>query len=240
MAASQSRAFCRRCRSGSSAVGAEGHGERPGPGARRGWPTGCPSAASQSRAVLSWLPVRTRPAVGAERHRPDLGVAQRRPDGLSRRGVPEPRRLVVAAGDDAVALGAEGHRLDPLLVPQGRADAARRSRRPKPRRPVVAAGQDGVAVGAERDGLDRVAVRQRPADRLRRSRASQSRAVWSSLAVRMVRPSGLKSTARMKPSCAKDRPTAVRRPPRAGPSGRSRRSGRVRPSGLKATAATVC
>ena len=61
-----------------------------------GWPV----AASQSRAVLSSLPVSDGLAVGAERHGPDPALMrQRLAEGLAGRRVPEPRRLVAAPGE---------------------------------------------------------------------------------------------------------------------------------------------
>ena len=70
-----------------------------------GAPIGWPVAASHSRTVLSPLPEAMRVPVGAERHTGHrAGVAgQRRADRLAGGGVPQPHRLVVAAGDDARA-----------------------------------------------------------------------------------------------------------------------------------------
>ena len=80
-----------------------------------GWPTGWPVSASHSRTVLSSLPEAMRCAVGAERHAGHrVGVAgERLADGLAGVRVPQPHRLVVAAGGDARAVGAERHARSP-------------------------------------------------------------------------------------------------------------------------------
>ena len=69
-----------------------------------GSPIGWPVSASHSRTVLSTLPETMRVPVGAERHAGHrVGVAgQRLADRLAGVGVPQPHRLVVAAGDDAL------------------------------------------------------------------------------------------------------------------------------------------
>ena len=114
-----------------------------------GWPV----AASQSRAVLSSLPVRTVLPSGLNATACDRAlVRQGRPDGLAGGGVPEPRRLVLAAGEDGLAVGAERHGHDRALVRQGRPDGLAGGGVPEPRRLVLAAGEDGLAVGAERHG----------------------------------------------------------------------------------------
>ena len=68
-----------------------------------GWPTGWPVAASHSRTVLSAAAGGDPRAVGAERHAGHrVRVAgQRLADGLAGGRVPQPHRLVGAAGGDA-------------------------------------------------------------------------------------------------------------------------------------------
>ena len=87
-------------------------------------------------------------------------------------GVPEPQRLVVAAGDDALSVGAERHAVDSVGVAGERgADGLRQCRRP-----TVAASCRSLpvtmrcAVGAERHtGTRRVAGECGRADRVRRA-----------------------------------------------------------------------
>ena len=50
--------------------------------------------------------------------------------------------LIVAAGHDQAAVGAEGDGLDPIAVGQRRPQGLARRRVPEPGRPVLAAGQD--------------------------------------------------------------------------------------------------
>ena len=166
---------------------------------RRGGPTGSPVAASQSRAVPSSLPVRTRSPSGLKataltRSSCRRGGPMGAPVAASQsRAVWSrlPVRTVRPSGLKAIAsTDSSWTRGAPIGAPVAGV--------PEPRRVVLARGEDGPAVGAE-------------------------------------------GTARMKPSCAREQ--ARRWPwrrPRAGPSGRSRRSATVRPSGLKATAETVC
>ena len=67
------------------------------PGCVRGWPRGWPVAASQSRAVLSSLPVITVLPSGLNATAMDRALMrQGLAEGLARRRVPEPRRLVLA------------------------------------------------------------------------------------------------------------------------------------------------
>ncbi len=79
---------------------------------------------------------------------------QGRSDGLAGGRVPEPRRLVGAAGDEDLAVGAIRHGKDRALMAQGLADGLTGGRVPEPRRAIIAAGDDGLAVGAERRGID--------------------------------------------------------------------------------------
>ena len=76
-----------------------------------GAPTGWPVSASHSRTVLSSLPEAMRFPSGLNATLDTAsGVAgQRCADRLAGVGVPQPHRLVVAAGGDAVPVGAERH-----------------------------------------------------------------------------------------------------------------------------------
>ena len=120
-----------------------------------GWPV----AASQSRAVLSQLPVRTVLPSGlnaTDMHR--VRMRQGLADGLAGGGVPEPRRLVPAPGEDGLAVGAERHGPDRARMLQGLAEGLAGGGVPEPRRLVIAPGEDRLAVGAEGDRAHRVAV----------------------------------------------------------------------------------
>ena len=114
------------------AVGAEGHGRDPvarGPAAGR---SGRPVAASQSRAVLSQLPVRTvRPSGLNATEVISVLVAHRPADRPAGRDVPEPGRLVDAPGQHGAAVGAERHAEDRIRRGGTRARPSRRSRRPR-------------------------------------------------------------------------------------------------------------
>ena len=83
-----------------------------------GWPIGLPVAASQTRAVLSRDAVTMRLPSGlnaALNH--DIFMAfERLADRLAGRGVPDPRRLVLGRGDDALAVGAERRALDSVVM----------------------------------------------------------------------------------------------------------------------------
>ena len=115
--------------------------------------TGLPVAASHSRAVLSSEPVRTRAPSGEKATAADgARVSLERGDRLARRRVPQPRRLVLGAGQDARAVGREGDGRDAARVALERGDRLARRRVPQPRRLVVGAGQDARAVGREGDG----------------------------------------------------------------------------------------
>ena len=76
-----------------------------------GWPTGWPVAASHSRTVLSALPeaIRVPSGLNATLDTASGVAGQRLADGLAGGRVPQPHRLVVTAGDDARAVGAERH-----------------------------------------------------------------------------------------------------------------------------------
>ena len=90
----------------------------------KGDPIGWPVAASQSRAVLSLHPVRTVLPSGLNATRMTAprwcrGLA----DGPAGGGVPEPRRAVVAAGEDGLAVGAEGGGIDRTFVGEDRLES---------------------------------------------------------------------------------------------------------------------
>ena len=87
-----------------------------------------------------------------------VGVAgQRLADGLAGGGVPQPHRVVVAAGGDAGAVGAERHAVHRVGVAGQRlADGLAGVGVPQPHRVVVAAGGEPVPVGAERHAVHRV------------------------------------------------------------------------------------
>ena len=116
-------------------------------------------------------------------------------EGPARRRVPQPRRLVIAPGEHGLAVRAERHGPDRVLMNQGEAEGPARRRVPQPRRLVLAPGEHGLAVRAERHGR-----RPRPDASWGRPRgwpvaASHSRAVLSELPVSTVLPSGLNATA---------------------------------------------
>ena len=123
---------------------------------------------------------------------PVSGCADRLPGA----GVPQPHRVVEAAGGDAGAVGAErhaGHRVG--VAGERLADRLPGVGVPQPHRVVVAAGGDARAVGAERHAVHRAGV---AGERLRRSAcpvsASHSRTVSSALPETMRVPSGLNAT----------------------------------------------
>ena len=114
-------------------------------------------AASQSRAVLSSLPVRTVLPSGL--NATALTVALMRQgwaDGLAGGGVPEPRRPVRAPGQDGLAVGAERHGHDLALMRHGLAEGLARRRRPRaapclsslPVRTVLPSGLNATAMTA--------------------------------------------------------------------------------------------
>ena len=111
-------------------------------------------------------------------------AGERRADGLAGGRVPQPHRVVVAAGDDARAVGAERHADHRAGVAgERRAEGLAGGGVPQPHRVVGAAGGDAPAVGAERHAVDRAGVAgERRAERLPVA-ASQSRTVLSPLPV---------------------------------------------------------
>ena len=76
------------------------------------------------------------------------------PMGLPVGGVPEPRRLVIAPGEDGLAVGAERHGPDRALMHQGLADGLAGRRRPRaapscpssPVRTVLPSGLNATAL----------------------------------------------------------------------------------------------
>src|SRR6516165_9212711 len=88
-------------------------------------------------------------------------------DRLAGVGVPQPRRPIVAPGEDAVAVGTEARGVDAALV------AAEDDRWPvrvigvpEPRRPVLAPDEHRLAIGAERYRVDVALLRQGETERL--------------------------------------------------------------------------
>ena len=83
----------------------------------------------------------------------------------ARGDVPEMGGVLLAAGEDGAAVGAEGDEPDLALVPEGRPDRPAGGLVPELGRAVVAAGQDGAAVGADGQGAEAAVVPQRGRDR---------------------------------------------------------------------------
>ena len=69
--------------------------------------------------------------------------------------VPEPRGLILAAGQYGPTIGAEGHSPNFQSMPHGRAEGFSGRRVPLPRHPVGAPGEKGLAVRAICHGPDR-------------------------------------------------------------------------------------
>ena len=116
--------------------------------------------------------------------------------GLAGRRVPQPHRLVPARGGEGLAVGAEGHRRHPALVPlEGGAGLAGR-RVPQPHRRVAACGGEGLAVGAEGHGVHRVLVPLEGGAGLAGRRVPQPHRPVEPAEARVL-PSGLKATAFM-------------------------------------------
>ena len=82
---------------------------------------------------------------------------ERRDRGPGRR-VPQPRRLVQGAGENALAVGREGDRPDTVCVSHERRDRGPGRRVPQPRRLVQGAGENALAVGREGDRQDGACV----------------------------------------------------------------------------------
>ena len=158
-----------------------------------GWPV----AASHTRTVLSTLPEAMRVPSGLNATLDTRRVAgQRLADGLAGGRVPHPHRVVVAAGDDPRAVGAERHAEHRVRVAGQR---LRRSGWPvsaSHSRTVLSPLPETIrcAVGAERHAVHRVGVAgQRLADGWPVS-ASHTRTVLSALPEAIRVPSGLNAT----------------------------------------------
>ena len=116
-----------------------------------------------------------------------------------RRGVPDPRRLVVTRGEDALAVAAERHAEDNVRVsPEGNLLLPRLGV-PEPRRAVVTPGEDALAVGAERHAGDLVRVSLEDGLLLPRLGIPDRR--LSQPAVTMRVPSGLNAMLLTNPLC---------------------------------------
>ena len=91
-------------------------------------------------------------AVGAKRHTGHpVGVADQVADLVAAGGVPHPQGLVVAAGDNAGAIGAERHTASPRRCGRSASPTGRRWPASHTRTVlVVAAGDNAGAIGAER------------------------------------------------------------------------------------------
>ncbi len=118
-----------------------------------GSPTGWRVSASHSRTVWSQLPEAIRVPSGLNATLATVSVwpVSGCADRFAGVRVPQPHGLVVAAGDDAVPVGAERHAAHPVGVAGQRvADRLPGGRIPQPHGVVLAAGGDALAVGAER------------------------------------------------------------------------------------------
>ena len=126
------------------AVGAERHGRDRGP-MRRGAPKGSPVAASQSRAVLSSLPVRIVLPSGLNATRSTRVLMLQRARRWVGRWLASQSRAVLspAGGEERFAVGAER---DAMTSPDAamRQPMGRPVARPRAGRAVVAAGEDGA------------------------------------------------------------------------------------------------
>ena len=168
-----------------------------GPECSRGGPTGRPVAASHSRAVLSLAPGEDRLAVGAERHRdhdrPDAPWAGRWA-GRWRRptAAPSCRRLPVRSVLPSGLNATRSHRARML---HGWAEGPAGGGVPQPRRLVIAPGEDRLAVRAQCHGRDFGIPAPRAGREARPDATSQRRTLPSRPAVRRVLPSGLNATA---------------------------------------------
>ena len=115
--------------------------------------------------------------------------------------VPQPHRVVAAAGGQGVPVRAERHRVDGVGVAgqrwAERGGVGRVSHVPQPHRVIGAAGGQGAPVGTERHRVDRVGVAGQgwPSGLgWAGSVTFHNRTVWSALPVARVCPSGLNAT----------------------------------------------
>ena len=69
-------------------------------------------------------------------------------------GVPQPHGSVTTATEDAVAVGAKGDGVDPILMPDERVTDGIALAVPQPQCSIPAATEDAAAVGAKGDGVD--------------------------------------------------------------------------------------
>ena len=149
------------------AVGAEGHGPDGAAVRFEAWPMRRPVVASQSRTVLPPAVATVRPSGLKATVSTWSSCRQRRAEGLAGRRVPEPGRLVLAAGQDRLAVRAERHGPDRGPMRQRLAHRLAGGDVPEP-------GPSGPRIPSARvfpSGLkatlqDRLGVLQRPADGL--------------------------------------------------------------------------
>ena len=142
---------------------------------RMGEPMGRPVAASQSRAVWSWLAVSTSRASGENDARV-ISPPWRSggPSGRVADGVPDPRRTIDPIGEDQPAVGREDHSLDPTAMLGERADPAASGRIPELCRPIFASGRDPAAIG-RKPGMNAGAMLERRPGELARGDVPEPR-----------------------------------------------------------------
>ena len=162
-----------------------------------------------------------------------------RPIGFAGFAVPQARSSVVAAGQDRPSVWTKGDRRHPVSMIKRRADGRSRSGFPQPGCLIPASSEDGTAIRAKGRRVDQLPMNHRPPDR-RPVVTFQSRAVWSTLPVKTIWPSGPKGDAQHGAFCGGTPGFWPRRlsHPRAGRCCRRTRSTTVRPSGLNAMAPT--
>src|SRR5262249_22841258 len=88
-------------------------------------------------------------------------VGQGGAEGPSRNGVPEASCMVIAARQDRLAVGTEGHSVDAVAVPEGCPSWLSGGYFPDPGRVIRTPGDDALAVGAEGSGPSDGLVLQR-------------------------------------------------------------------------------
>ena len=158
------------------------------------WPTiGCQLLVSHTRTVLSLPPDTICRPSGLNPHFTAAACPRRTPISLRCR-VPQPDGLVIAAGGDAGAVGAERHTCHPAVVAQRLPDRAPGGAYPTTGRSCLAGGGDPGAVGAEghtRSPVRRGAAAARSAARSPCPTTGRSCRSWPE-AMRV--PSGLNAT----------------------------------------------